>query len=205
MKLRERVLDWIERKIVAKREPDLYIGGRENTYMKRWYVVPRNPVFNIYYHHFMRSDFAEALHDHPWSFNASWLLRGTYQEHTFDTVPDRKNRVTFYQRAQPGLEELLLLRPLPAVSVTRVNEGAFKWRWGKSPHRVELDKGFTDLGRADLLPAPELPVDTIFITGPKMPGMAKWGFYCAKGWKHWQDFLHKYGADHTSVENKGCD
>lgn len=87
--IRRSVLRWME-KNVQSRGPDLYIGGQENPYLLRWYVIPRNRVFNVYFHIFLRSDFAEALHDHPWLFNASWLLAGDYKEHTPKGVFDRE-------------------------------------------------------------------------------------------------------------------
>lgn len=62
------------------RKPDVIIGGAEDPYMKRWHIVPRNPWFNIYLHHFLRSDDDRALHDHPW-WNMSILLTGGYIEH----------------------------------------------------------------------------------------------------------------------------
>jgi hypothetical protein len=43
-------------------------------------VIPRNPVFNIYLHEFLRSDDDRALHDHQW-VNCSILLHGEYIEH----------------------------------------------------------------------------------------------------------------------------
>lgn len=67
--------------VATKREPDFYIGGRQDTYLQRWYVIPRNPVFNVYLHRFLRSDDDRALHDHPW-LNLSVLLDGSYTEHT---------------------------------------------------------------------------------------------------------------------------
>jgi hypothetical protein len=68
-------------KLAFEREPDVYIGGREDTYLERWWLIPRNPVFNVYLHHFLRSDDDRALHDHPW-VNLSILLAGSYTEHT---------------------------------------------------------------------------------------------------------------------------
>lgn len=65
--------------IAGSREPDLYIGGRQNTYLRRWYVIPRNRWFNVYLHQFLRSDDDRALHDHPW-VNVSLLLAGEYTE-----------------------------------------------------------------------------------------------------------------------------
>lgn len=73
-------MKWFER-LAAKRAPDFVIGGKNDPYMERWWLIPRNPVFNIYLHRFWRSDDDRALHDHPW-FNISILLQGTYVEHT---------------------------------------------------------------------------------------------------------------------------
>lgn len=74
-----RVKQWLIDQ-AFKREPDVIIGGQENPYMKRWWLIPRNRFFNIYLHHFLRSDDDRALHDHPW-LNISWLLTGQYLEH----------------------------------------------------------------------------------------------------------------------------
>lgn len=63
-----------------KRNPDVVIGGHDDPYLKRWFLIPRNPIFNIYLHHFLRSDDDRALHDHPW-LSMSYLLCGTYLEH----------------------------------------------------------------------------------------------------------------------------
>lgn len=49
-------------------------------YMDRWYIIPRNRFFNIYFHHFTGSD-APTMHDHPW-ISLGWILKGTYTEHT---------------------------------------------------------------------------------------------------------------------------
>src|SRR5271156_1916144 len=63
----------------AKRPPDFIVGGKEFPYMRRWWIIPRNRVFNIYLHHFLRSDDDRALHDHP-SWNISFILEGAYTE-----------------------------------------------------------------------------------------------------------------------------
>lgn len=57
-----------------------FIGGRENPYMIRWFIIPRNRWFNVYLHKFCRDDDDRALHDHPWWF-VSIMLRGGYAEH----------------------------------------------------------------------------------------------------------------------------
>lgn len=61
------------------RSPDFIIGGHENPYLLRWWLTPRNRVFNVYLHKFRRSDDDRALHDHPWLW-CSILLRGSYVE-----------------------------------------------------------------------------------------------------------------------------
>ncbi|MEG3153023.1 hypothetical protein U1769_24280 [Sphingomonas sp. ZT3P38] len=81
--LAERVLHpWAER-AMARRVPDYVIGEPTNPYMRRWWVIPRNRVFNIYLHEVLRSDDDRALHDHPW-VNVSFLIGGGYVEHQIE-------------------------------------------------------------------------------------------------------------------------
>ncbi|HTH10015.1 MAG TPA: hypothetical protein VMA55_10635 [Acidovorax sp.] len=108
--IRASILRW-----ARARQPDFVIGGPERPYLRRHWLLPRNKLFNVYVHEFLRSDDDRALHDHPWLFNASWLLDGQYVEHTI---------------AAGGLN----------VRTLRV-AGAFKVRWGGAPHRVELTDG----------------------------------------------------------------
>lgn len=64
--------------LMASRAPDFVIG---DDYLRRWYVVPRNPFANVYLHEIRRSDDDRALHDHPWP-NTSVLIAGRYFEYT---------------------------------------------------------------------------------------------------------------------------
>ena len=48
--------------------PDFVIGPADNPYLYRWFLLPRNPVANVYLHRFFRDDEDRALHDHPWPF-----------------------------------------------------------------------------------------------------------------------------------------
>lgn len=79
-------LSWFERfarRLIAvseRRPPDFIIGGEADPYLRRWWLIPRNRIFNVYLHHFLRSDDDRALHDHPWA-SVSLLLRGSYLEH----------------------------------------------------------------------------------------------------------------------------
>ena len=57
------------------------------------------------------------------------------------------------------------------------------FRSAKFAHRLEVVKG---------------PVWTLFITGPRI---RSWGFYCHKGWRHWEHFTTKK----ENGETVGCD
>lgn len=70
MKFHDGIIDRFSR-----RAPDICIGGEQDPYMRRWYVIPRNRFFNIYLHNIVRSDEDRALHDHPW-WSLSLCLRG---------------------------------------------------------------------------------------------------------------------------------
>ncbi len=76
-----RLLWRVMRRRFADRRADVVIGEPERPYLKRWFVIPRNRWFNIYFHQFLRSDDDRALHDHPW-INLSIILHGSYVEHT---------------------------------------------------------------------------------------------------------------------------
>lgn len=63
-------------------EPDLtLIRGDGQTYMRRWWVLPRSKSrWNLYLHNIVGDDDDRALHDHP-GWNLSIILRGGYWEH----------------------------------------------------------------------------------------------------------------------------
>lgn len=107
---RAKKLPWWVR-YTEKREPDQRIGPG---YLDRWYLIPRNPFFNIYLHHFLHSDDDRACHDHPW-INFSYLLSGQYVEHTI---------------AAGGVNHRKLFKA-----------GDWKFRRAKYAHRVELIDG----------------------------------------------------------------
>jgi hypothetical protein len=112
-----RILDWLRWRaycIAIDRDPDFVIGGQDNPYLRRWWVIPRNPFLNIYLHEFLRSDDDRALHTHPWAVNCSVLLEGKYIE----WVPGNGNP----------------LRPLPKFR----RAGDVLFRWGAAAHRIQL-------------------------------------------------------------------
>lgn len=100
---------------ITRRPPDQVIGGHDDPYLLRWWVIPRNRLFNVYLHCFLRSDDDRAHHDHPWLFNISRILRNAYTQHTI---------------AAGGT----LTRRVHAA-------GAWLFRWWAAPHRIELHDG----------------------------------------------------------------
>lgn len=98
-----------------KRPPDFTIGEADNPYLLRWYIIPRNRLFNIYLHKMLRDDDDRALHDHPW-WNVSIVLRGGYWEIKPTTA-----------KYQPG----------GLVAVWR-GPGAVVFRLAKAAHRLQL-------------------------------------------------------------------
>lgn len=100
---------------IGLRPPDFVIGGQDRPYLRRWWLIPRNPLLNVYLHQFLRSDDDRALHDHPWA-SLSILLRGRYVEHTI---------------AAGGINGRRELRV-----------GDWRMRWtGRLAHRIELIDG----------------------------------------------------------------
>jgi hypothetical protein len=64
------------------REPDKVImPDGHKVAMRRWHLIPRNPVFNVFLHHIVESDDDRALHDHPW-ISLSVILDDSYVEIT---------------------------------------------------------------------------------------------------------------------------
>lgn len=63
------------------RAPDFVIGPKDDPYLRRWWIIPRNALLNVYLHNIRHSDDDRALHDHPYA-NVSIVLRGGYIEVT---------------------------------------------------------------------------------------------------------------------------
>lgn len=165
------------------RAPDFIIG--EPPYMLRWWAIPKNKLFNIYIHKFMRSDDDRALHDHPWAFNISILIWGTYIEH-FPVNPKQYGKPVYLDwESTKDWETQVKVRSAPAIVFRR----------GAVPHRVQLLTRTKSDGERF-----EVPVRTIFITGAHV---REWGFYCKQGWKIWKDYVSNKNG--KSVVGAGCD
>lgn len=74
----DRLYRSLSKRVIEKRCPDFKVNEK---YLLRWYLIPRNPFFNVYLHQFKKSDYDRALHDHPWIW-CSFILKGMYIEHS---------------------------------------------------------------------------------------------------------------------------
>ncbi len=130
MNLAKKVINYLK-------EPDVYIGGKKNPYLLRWFIIPRNPLFNIYLHKFLRDDDDRALHDHPW-ISLSYLLRGKLKEHVFlrknslSTYCIRRERGEWVFRRPTHAHRIQLYRdasgrPLPAWTIFITGPRVRKW------------------------------------------------------------------------------
>lgn len=98
------VREWLRRLLTG--QPHQVIGGLDDPYLRRWYVIPRNPWLNVYVHHFLSSDDDRALHDHPWWF-VSLMLRADHEERFTVTMEIQscyeRGKVPIVDEKQPSL------------------------------------------------------------------------------------------------------
>lgn len=108
---------------ICAQPPAKVIGTQ---YLTRWYVIPRNRLFNVYLHHVEGNDPDENLHDHPWLFNGSLVLRGEIVEELRGRARILQNgSLTFRLGRSP---HRLLLRS--SDSLTLFITGPKVRRWG---------------------------------------------------------------------------
>ncbi|MBB1061914.1 hypothetical protein [Marilutibacter spongiae] len=141
-----------------QRKPDFVVGGVEQPYLLRWFLIPRNPVFNVYLHCFLRDDDDRALHDHPWPW-CSILLSGGYIEHTIAAGGIHRRR----ERSAPSI----------------------KLSGPRRAHRIELLK-IRDFVASQ--PGNDTPIScwTLFITGPRLRTWGF--HCPERGWVDWREF-----------------
>jgi hypothetical protein len=78
-----RIMSGLAKRTALSRPADFIIGGADNPYMYRWWLIPRNRWLNAYLHRVVRDDDDRALHDHPWcslSLMLSGLLGEVYEQ-----------------------------------------------------------------------------------------------------------------------------
>lgn len=109
-----------------RHKPNFKVGGEENPYLVRWYLIPRNKYFNVYLHNMLRDD-DDVLHDHPWWSLSLALTDGLcefYQPKPHKVHPDVCKMVRFiYQgsvifRSSRFAHQLVLAKPAWTIFIT---------------------------------------------------------------------------------------
>lgn len=148
-------MNWLDRKINdficrVRDNPKIMkvaVGPADDPTYHRWFVIPRNPFFNIYLHRFRHSD-AEDLHDHRMA-NISIILQGSYCEQRFVRKP-------------------VVGKPLPDTRIIPVFRLRPFFRRAATPHRVVLT--------GDIVGMPS-PVWSLFIGFPHVRNWGFWMVY----------------------------
>jgi hypothetical protein len=112
-------LNWLEKK---GRKAVIYDRNGIAPYLERWYVVHpdghkrknKNILFNVFIHRFMQSDYP-AIHNHPWNWSFSIILKGGYWEH----LPDK----TIWR----GPGSIRLMRPGNDLHWVEIPESGKTW------------------------------------------------------------------------------
>jgi hypothetical protein len=148
-------------------------------YLRRYYLF-RSKRFNLYLHHFFRSDDDPDPHDHPWDFT-SIVLWGGYTEERYrffatETEPSFETEEGTAQR-HPCVYEIDGRRTGPEYKAVRPL--TIQFRKAETIHRVLLTNG-----RAW----------TLVITGPER---RPWHFIKAKSREFWRSYLGVWGDDHA--------
>lgn len=184
-------------------------GGPVREYLHRWHIIPRNPWFNIYLHHFLRGDDDRANHDHPW-WSCSLLLTNMYREHTQQFCVDARGCPDIDAVMRANHECLDMAEPNDGRTYV---EGSITANTGKLPglHTAEYIQTFTfgdmrvlppeHLHRIELAGNNDSPCWTLFVTGRRR---RRWSFMCMN--RGWVDF-EEYTAPHPTKPNAtmGCD
>lgn len=98
------------------KDPDIVIAPDGVPYIYRWYVVPRNPLANVYLHVQVADDPERPLHTHPWE-NTSVILSGGYDEVIQETPP--YGRIVMHERRKGDV----IHRPASAAHRLLLPEG----------------------------------------------------------------------------------
>lgn len=190
---------WITRKLLrnhqdtTRRDRDVRIPGTPSipAYMLRWWKIPRNWALNCYYHIVKRSDDDTAHHDHPW-WSFSIVLDGGYYEERIAAGGVKSHKwygpgSMLFRRTGKVAHRLVLktehVRARPAA------------RQYAQTMRGEVIERYTIGGFDTAEPAydRELPVKTIFITGPVL---RRWGFHHTDSWVdayEWDEYCQARG------------
>ncbi len=92
---------------LAKRFPMATIPRDDGPYLDRYYIYPpleqKNVPWRSFIHNIRASDPDDALHNHPWDWAWSLILKGSYIEERLVAMDIGGGLITTYKRFTPGM------------------------------------------------------------------------------------------------------
>lgn len=166
------------------RKPDLIIGPPSAPCYYRWQLF-KFRGFQLCLHKWLRSDDDRALHDHSGD-SISFILNHGYLEVVREFLPPKSiYRIDAWKQDESSgrvyRDVAHFRRPFWPV-----------FRRAQDPHRVVLD-------------FMSAPVWSLWF---RWPPRRAWGFWCPKGWRHWQEYVtnrQDYYKTGISEIGPGCD
>lgn len=150
--------------LATRRPPDFEVirGDNNDTYLRRWWLIPRNNWFNIYLHNMILDDDA-TLHDHPY-----WSLSLVLTDGLDENYVKRPDKIWSNQDLYKIVDGRFVMEY--AAQSRRISAGDLVWRGKHFAHQLIV--------RHDAW--------TIFITGPRVKA---WGFWCPRGFRKWDQYV----------------
>jgi hypothetical protein len=177
------------------------IGRSGHPYLTRWVLLGTRfgEGRKLFLHYFHQSDYAGALHDHPWSFTSLLIWPG-YFEHTESEVGHSFRARRCYVNGSPDLQ---LVPGCGVVINANLNSTAFDEDHCGLPERDHYSRRWQHAlsilrrpalwrHRVEILPG--RGCWTLVATGRKA---RSWGFWCPSGYRPWRE--------HAVVEATGKD
>lgn len=159
-----RLAAWLIGRAEQRGTPDFIVYNATGEYLRRWWLIPRNPLLNVYLHNIVGPDDDRALHCHPW-INCSVILRGFYTE----VLP-------LSQSQHPRLDYE------PGYTTTRIRTaGDLVPRLGHTRHRLVAHAG-NDCWTLFL-------TGPLYRALVAIRWRTTWGFHCARGFVPWRQFV----------------
>ena len=127
-------------------------GDGDSPYLTRWYLF-KCPWGQLCLHYFHRSDNADALHSHPWSFLTLILWRGyteyyvNYKEPCHYLRPVKKRRIypgMIFYRPREWTHRVELLENKPAVTLVWMGIKESRWGFYTPTETEEIYEDFED-------------------------------------------------------------
>lgn len=169
-----------------KREPDYTVphvtdDPSAGPAIRRWHLIPRNRLFNVYLHHTVQDNDPIGVHDHPY-WNLSIVLKGGYWEYMpvnplshwevgqWAHVASRNYSPYLRKIKAQAYQELYKVWRKPGAFILRRPTDAHRLSLPNVPYRDMVENKRDTYKRSAW---------SLFITGPRV---REWGIWMPDGW-----------------------